>query len=237
MAALQQAGELKAIVSSRCLSNYRDLFNLHHLVRRWCTATHTFFLSCGEITATLEDIANQLLLPILDDMDPSAIEVSPKEEVMEAELKKGMNGNVKLSHWVKAFSKASNIIRRATFIAFYLYKFIFGSHPHYAVKPLYLWLAIKISVGVSLPLAPMFLGHLYVQLDILQSDEKQVGSCHIVTTSAHSIILQHLLWESCARHLAKCKSIHFAKEKYHSCLKVITDFCDRFVSNFLLAYC
>jgi len=138
MAALQQAGELKAIVSSRCLSNYRDLFNLRHLVRRWCTATHTFFLSCGEITATLEDITDQLLLPILGDMDPCAIEVSPKKEVMEAELKKGMSGNAKLSHWVEAFSKASDTIRCAAFIAFSLCKFIFGSHPHYAVKPLYL---------------------------------------------------------------------------------------------------
>ena len=58
MAMLQQAGVLKAIVLSRCLSNYRDLFNLCHLVRRWCSATHTFFLSSGEITMTLEDVAN-----------------------------------------------------------------------------------------------------------------------------------------------------------------------------------
>ena len=33
MGLLQQAGVLKSIVMSRCLSNYRDLFNLHHLVR------------------------------------------------------------------------------------------------------------------------------------------------------------------------------------------------------------
>ena len=60
----------------------------------------------------------------------------------------------------------------------------------------------------------MFLGHLYVQLDILQNDERQAGSCHIVITSTYSTILQHLLWEHCARHLAKCKLVRFAKEKY-----------------------
>ena len=38
MAALQQASMLKAIVLSHSLSNYRDLFNLCHLVHRWCTA-------------------------------------------------------------------------------------------------------------------------------------------------------------------------------------------------------
>ena len=82
-----------------------------------------------------------------------------------------MAGNAKLSHWVSSSSKFSVAARRATFIAFWLCKFVFGSHPHYAIKPLYFRLAIKISAGVSLPLAPMFLGYLYVQLDILRSYE------------------------------------------------------------------
>ena len=56
---------------------------------------------------------------------------------MEVELKKGMSDNAKLSHWVGAFSKASDAIRGVAFVAFWLCKFIFRSHPHYAVKPLY----------------------------------------------------------------------------------------------------
>ena len=171
MELLQRASVLKAIVSSCCLSNYRDLFNLRHLVHWWCTTTHTFFLSCGEITMTLEDVANQLLLPILGDVDLGALELSPKEEAVEAELKKRMSGNVKLSFWASSPSKISVAARRAAFITFWLCKFIFGSHLHYVVKPLYFLLAIKISAGVSMPLGPMFLGHLYIQLDILRSDE------------------------------------------------------------------
>ena len=167
MAALQQASVLKAIVSSHCLSKYRDLFNLRHLVHRCCNATHTFFLSCSKITVTLEDVANQLLLPILGAMYPGNIEISIEEEPVEVELRKGISGNAKLSHWVEAFSKASNAVRRATFVAFWLYKFIFSSYPYYAVKPLYFRFTIKISAGVSQPLAPMFLSNLYVQLNIL----------------------------------------------------------------------
>ena len=34
MGLLQRAGVLKAIVSPRCLSNFRDLYNLRHLVRQ-----------------------------------------------------------------------------------------------------------------------------------------------------------------------------------------------------------
>ena len=81
---------------------------------------------------------------------------------MEAELRKGMSGNAKLSRWVGAFSRAFDAVCRVAFVSFWLCMFIFGSHPHYVVKPLYFQLAIKISAGVSLPLAPMFLGHLYV---------------------------------------------------------------------------
>ena len=65
------------------------------------------------------------------------MELSLKEEAVEAELKKGMSGNTKLSHWVRAFSKVSDVVRRATFVAFRLRKFIFNSHPHYVVKLLY----------------------------------------------------------------------------------------------------
>ena len=104
------------------------------------------------------------------------------------------------------------------------------------MKPLYFRLAIKISVGVSLPLAPMFLGHLYVQLDILWSDEDQSGSYHIVTSSVHSTILQHLLYERCVRHLVKCRLVRFAKERYQSCPRVITNFCGRFEFDFPLAF-
>lgn len=111
-------------------------------------------------------MANQLLFPILGNVDPSTIELSTEEEAVEAKLEKGMSCNAKLSHWVGTFSKASDVVCLAAFVVFWLYKFVFGFHPHYVVKPLYFHLAIKISTGVSLPLAPIFLGHLFVQLDI-----------------------------------------------------------------------
>ena len=136
MGLLQRAGVLKAIVSSRCLSNFQDLYHLQYLVRRWCTTTHTFFFSCGELTVTLEDVANQLLLPILDDVDPATLEFSPKEEAIEAELRKRMAINAKLSYWVSSSSKFSIAAHRTASVAFWLYKFVFGSHPYYAIKPL-----------------------------------------------------------------------------------------------------
>lgn len=181
-------------------------------------------------------MANQLLLPILGDADPTTLEFPPGEEAIEVELRKRMAGNAKLSYWVSSSSKFSIAACSAAFVAFWLYKFVFVSHPHYAIKPLYFRLAIKISTGVSLPLAPMFLGHLYVQLDILRSDESQAGSCHIVTSSVHCTILQQLLFDRCAQYLTKCRSARFARDKYQTCPRVITDICGRFKSDFPFAF-
>lgn len=47
---------------------------------------------------TLEDVANQWLLPILGNVDPSAMELSPEKEAVEAKLNKGISDNAKLSH-------------------------------------------------------------------------------------------------------------------------------------------
>ena len=45
-----------------------------------------------------------------------------------------------------------------------------------------------------------------------------------------------MLFERCGQYLAKCRPLRFAKEKYQSCPKVITDFCGRFESNFPLVF-
>ena len=36
--------------------------------------------------------------------------------------------------------------------------------------------------------------------------------------------------------MVKCRSVRFAKERYHSCPKVNTDFCGHFVSDFPMAF-
>ena len=45
-----------------------------------------------------------------------------------------------------------------------------------------------------------------------------------------------MLFERCGQYLEKCRPLCFAKEKYQSCPKVITDFCGRFKSDFPLAF-
>ena len=71
-------------------------------------------------------MANQLLLPILGNVDPDTLELSSEEQAVEAELRKGMSGNAKLSHWVGSFSNAFVAAHRAALVTFWLCNFIFA---------------------------------------------------------------------------------------------------------------
>ncbi|GMY23504.1 hypothetical protein FCV25MIE_18745 [Fagus crenata] len=89
---LQEAEVFEAIVISWGLNMYCDVVGTRHLVRKWCLATHTFFLACGEFTVTIEDVANLLMLPILGDVDPTRFRLTTAEFVIEEELIKGYGG-------------------------------------------------------------------------------------------------------------------------------------------------
>ncbi len=191
---LEQAGVAEAILLSWSCNMYRDTEMLRQILRRWCVSTHTFFFSWGEFTITLEDVENHWMLLVLGDMDPSAIEMSEEETIVEQALM--ARSNTRINAWSLYFAKGTDhAIRRAAFVAYWLCKCIFGDAPYYSMKPLYFRLAVKISLGHRFPLAAMFLGHLYLQLDSICSDEVYGGSCHFITTCFNSSALQTFLWE------------------------------------------
>ena len=58
------------MVFSRNLEGFRDAKGLRHLVCHWSPFLHSFFFSIGELTITLEDVVNNLLLPLFGDENP-----------------------------------------------------------------------------------------------------------------------------------------------------------------------
>uniref|UniRef100_A0A2N9I7C3 Aminotransferase-like plant mobile domain-containing protein n=1 Tax=Fagus sylvatica TaxID=28930 RepID=A0A2N9I7C3_FAGSY len=193
-ALLERAGVAEAILLSRSCNMYRNTEALRQILRRWCASTHTFFFSWGELTITLEDVENHWLLPVLGDMDPFAVEMSEEETVVEQALM--ARASTRINAWSVYFAKATEpTIRRAAFVAYWLCKCLFGDAPYYSMKPLYFRLAVKISFGHRFPLAAMFLGYLYLQLDSVCLDEIRGGSCHFITTCFNTSALQTFLWE------------------------------------------
>ena len=155
-----------SILISRSCNMFRDTESLRELLRRWCPSTHTFLFSWGELTPTLEDLANHWMLPILGEHSFSNIKLSAEEEEIAAALRK--QSSTRLSGWPSHFTQLKGIpVRRAAFVLYWLCKCTFGNFPCYSVNTTFIPLAIRISTGYCFPLAPLFLGHLYSQLDLL----------------------------------------------------------------------
>uniref|UniRef100_A0A2N9H6Y4 Aminotransferase-like plant mobile domain-containing protein n=1 Tax=Fagus sylvatica TaxID=28930 RepID=A0A2N9H6Y4_FAGSY len=222
---LERAGVLRSILISRCSNMYRDTEALRQLVWRWCPSTHTFFFAHGELTVTLEDVENHWLLPILGDQGPADLILSPKELEIESALADYIGRKnialgtqaTRFNPWMEHFNrKTEPLIRRAAFVAYWLSKCVFGEHPAYSIKPLYFPLAVKIAAGVCFPLAPLLLGQIYTQLDLLYAEELAGASCHIVTTAFNSSIVHTFFWEHALEYIKKGRKPYEGRNKFAS---------------------
>uniref|UniRef100_A0A2N9EQD5 Aminotransferase-like plant mobile domain-containing protein n=1 Tax=Fagus sylvatica TaxID=28930 RepID=A0A2N9EQD5_FAGSY len=191
---LVDAGVHWSILISRSCNMFRDTESLRELLRRWCPSMHTFFFSWGELTPTLEDVANHWMLPILGEHSFSDIKLSAEEEEVAATLRK--RASTRLSGWPAHFTQVKGAsVRRAAFVLYWLCKCTFGNFPCYSVNTAFIPLAIRISAGHCFPLAPLFLGHLYSQLDLLHDCEIQGDSCYILSAAFNTSVLQTFFWE------------------------------------------
>jgi hypothetical protein len=167
---------------------FRDTEPLRQVLWRWCPTTHTFFFAWGELTLTLEDIENHWMLPILGEFAPSVIELSAKEEEIAVALRR--HSSTRVTGWPALFLHHEDVpVRRVAFIVYWLCKCVFGNFPYYTVNTLYIPLAVKISIGCRFPLAPMFLSHLYSQLDLLHDYKVEGDSCHIIAVAFNTTML------------------------------------------------
>ena len=199
---LERIGILKAVAIIWNLEGFRDTKGLRHLVRRWCPALQTFLFSFGELTVTLEDVVNNFLLLVLGDENPFDINLSDEDLKVEKKLFTHFGGHTassngkpaRMGRWVMSLLREKDKkVRRAGFLAFWLSKFLFSEFPGYGIKFALSPLAISLAQGAQYPLAPMFLGHVYSQLDHLHGDEADGDSCYVITFSLHCAILQVLM--------------------------------------------
>jgi len=98
-------------------------------------------------------------------------------------------------------------------------------YPRYGVKSVFFPLAIRLAQGAQYPLAPMFLGHVYSQLDLFHGDEVEGDSCYAITSSLNCAILQVFMWDRSPVTLAKCRNLRFVKDKFQGSPDVIKGVC------------
>uniref|UniRef100_A0A2N9EVM8 Aminotransferase-like plant mobile domain-containing protein n=1 Tax=Fagus sylvatica TaxID=28930 RepID=A0A2N9EVM8_FAGSY len=202
-----------AILISRSCNMFRDTEALRELLRRWCPSTHTFFFSWGELTPTLEDVANHWMLPILGEYSFSNIKLSAAEEEIAAVLKK--------------YSST-----RLSGLAFNFHQLQEGSNPPCC---LHLILAV-ISVGHCFPLAPLFLGHLYSQLNLLHDCEIAGDSCFILSTVFNTSALQTFFWEHSTSYIYAARDRSAAWGRFSDLPQKFLDQFPSFRDNLPLVY-
>jgi hypothetical protein len=224
-----------AILISRSCNMFRDTEALRELLRRWCPSTHTFFFSWGELTPTLQDVANHWMLPILGEYSFSNIKLSAAEEEITAVLKK--YSSTRLSGWPSTFINYKKApIRRAAFILYWLCKCTFGNFPCYLVNTAFIPLAIRISVGHCFPLAPLFLGHLYSQLNLLHDCEIAGDSCFILSTVFNTSALQTFFWEHSTSYIYAARDRSAAWGRFSDLPQKFLDQFPSFRDNLPLVY-
>ena len=131
-----------------------------------------------------------------------------------------------MGKWVATISQEKDkIVRRARFLALWLSKFFFSEFPGYGIKSTFFPFAIKLARGAQYPLAPMFLGHVYSQLDLFHNDEIEGNSCYTITSSLHCAILQVFMWDRFSVTLAKCKNLKYVKDKFQGSPNVMNGLC------------
>ncbi|CAL8992500.1 unnamed protein product [Prunus brigantina] len=174
---------------------------LRHVVWRWSVATHTFVCSWGEFTPTLKDVASISRLPICGDQSPFDIALTPEEVDKLAILRRGAPTSpstlLRFNNWIQYFDDANRQgpCRLAAFIALWLGRFVLCDFSQDCLHERVFPLALAIARGDTIPLAPMFLGHLYRLLNQTQLLEKRASGTMGVETLLNSGFLQVFLWE------------------------------------------
>ena len=198
------------------------------------------FFSVGELTITLEDVVNNFLLPVFREENPLNINLSNEDLEVEDKLFNHFGGYttspggklVKMGKWVMNLSREKDkAVRRARFLALWLSKFLFNKFPRYGVKSVFFPLAIRLAQGAQYPLASMFLGYVYSQLDLLHGDEVEGDSCYVITSSLHCAILEVFMWDCSSVTLAKCRNLKFVKDKFEGSPDVIKGLCGSSTDN------
>ena len=175
-------------------------------------------------------MVNNFLLLVFGDKDPFDISLSEEDLEVENKLFSHFGGRTaspggkpaKMGRWVMTpSSEKDKEVRRAGFMAFWLSKFLFSEFPGYGIKSTFFPLAIKLARGAQYPLAPLFLGHVYSQLDQLHGDEAEGDSCYVITSSLHYVILQIFMWDRSSATIAKCRNLKFVKDKFQGSPDII----------------
>ncbi|CAN7097569.1 unnamed protein product, partial [Brassica rapa subsp. narinosa] len=186
----QKAGILEAVMASTKGFN-KDTDLVLGMAERWCPDTNTFLFPWGEATVTLEDVMVLLGFSVLGSPVFAAVDGSGEKTVgkLEKEWVKIKKDNkvsfVTQVTWMGRFMDSGDEreveVEHAAFLGLWLSYFVFPTrycHVDKAVLPI----ALHLSRGSRIALAPPVLAHLYADLTLLKDHIR----CFNMTTGVNN---------------------------------------------------
>ncbi|GAV88613.1 PMD domain-containing protein, partial [Cephalotus follicularis] len=139
------------------------------LASRWCFKTHTFVVSWGYFTVTLEDEFELFHFLLVGKVGPSSLELWPHEEEKVSTLYRLVTISRKRRSRIILEVKGFKIeLELTAFLAMWLSRYIFKGNPQDGVCYWLFPIALKLASESSFSLALIFLGTLYERLDQYQ---------------------------------------------------------------------
>ncbi|XP_033128688.1 uncharacterized protein LOC117125718 isoform X1 [Brassica rapa] len=168
----RKAGIFEAVMAStKGLNKDTDL--LLGIAERWCPDTNTFLFPWGEATITLEDVMvllgfSVLGSPYFTPLDSSGEEILRTLEEEWVKIRKGSSAHlVTKLQWMGRFMGTWGELEHAAFLGLWLSYFVFPTRYCHVDKAV-LSIAIHLSRGTRIALAPPVLAHLYADLSLLK---------------------------------------------------------------------
>ncbi|KAF3520173.1 hypothetical protein DY000_02059242 [Brassica cretica] len=168
----RKAGIFEAVMAStKGLNKDTDL--LLGIAERWCPDTNTFLFPWGEATITLEDVMvllgfSVLGSPYFTPLDSSGEEILRTLEEEWVKIRKGSSAHlVAKLQWMGRFMGTRGELEHAAFLGLWLSYFVLPTR-YCHVDQAVLSIAIHLSRGTRIALAPPVLAHLYADLSLLK---------------------------------------------------------------------
>lgn len=212
-----------SVLVSHGLNMKKDIAGLRHLVRRWNSATHTFFFACGKATVTLEDVEKILLLPLVGCRRPWPIMSVEGSEGIIGQLYTGYGGcdappcnkHSRFAAWVRHFENFDGtLVRRAAFVVYWLSRYVLTEFPFDHAKAYLFPLAVLLACGESLAVGVMCLSNLYNHLDALHISEMEGSPYYAVVTHLNLALLQVWAWERALPLVTHAHSVTAIRKRY-----------------------
>ncbi|KAJ3674898.1 hypothetical protein LUZ60_005514 [Juncus effusus] len=171
---------LTGIYNAIVASTYRikrDPSSIVGLASYWCDETNTFLFPWGEVTITLEDV---ILLGGIPALGKSVRDPLPNDmtdmnsRLIDERLRFNRTASKRATHplWLKEFMERDqddDNLEHAAFLSCWLSLFVFPSHPATTLKQYVFPIAVRLSQGKKIALAPSVLANIYRDLTGLKN--------------------------------------------------------------------